>query len=77
MVILTGIIKPILSAVLALYSLQNAEIFTPCWPNAGPIGGAGVAFPAVNDNFTKALTFFFYHKYKSNILRYYKLLYTF
>ena len=35
-----------MSPVFALYSLQNAAIFTPCWPNAGPTGGAGVALPA-------------------------------
>jgi len=29
-----------------LYSLQKAAILTPCAPNAGPTGGAGVAFPA-------------------------------
>jgi hypothetical protein len=57
-VILTGIINPILSDVLALYSLQNPAMFTPCCPNAGPTGGAGVAFPAGNANLTKALIFF-------------------
>ena len=27
-------------------SLVNAIMFTPCWPSAGPTGGAGVALPA-------------------------------
>ncbi len=33
-------------AVFALNALQNSMMFTPCWPSAGPIGGAGLAFPA-------------------------------
>ena len=32
--------------VWALKALQNSMIFTPCWPNAGPIGGDGFALPA-------------------------------
>src|SRR5512141_1971911 len=32
--------------VLALNCLQNSMMFTPCWPRAGPTGGAGVACPA-------------------------------
>src|SRR5450759_3501562 len=32
--------------VLALYCLQNSMMFTPCWPRAGPTGGAGFAWPA-------------------------------
>merc|ERR1719313_1988364 len=42
----TGITVPILSEVFALYSLQNAIIFTPLAPKAGPTGGAGLALPA-------------------------------
>jgi len=34
--------------------LQNSMMFTPCWPSAGPIGGAGVAFPAGTWSFTIA-----------------------
>ena len=45
-VISTGIILPICSCVLALNALQNSIMFTPCCPNAGPTGGAGLAFPA-------------------------------
>jgi hypothetical protein len=47
-----------LSVVFALYSLQNAAIFTPCWPNAGPTGGAGVAFPAGKASLINAVIFF-------------------
>jgi hypothetical protein len=57
-VIFTGMINPPFSAVRALYSLQNPAIFTPCCPNAGPTGGAGVAFPAGKANLINALIFF-------------------
>ena len=50
-------IKPALSLVFALYSLQNAAIFTPCCPNAGPTGGAGVAFPAGKASLINAVIF--------------------
>src|SRR5688572_3426439 len=43
-------------AVRSLYSLQKFMIATPCWPKAGPIGGAGVALPAAICNFTYART---------------------
>merc|ERR1719291_215412 len=42
----TGTIVPALSAVLALYSLQNIMMLTPAAPSAGPMGGAGLALPA-------------------------------
>ena len=45
-VITTGKIMPFWSFVLALNSLQNAMILTPCAPRAGPTGGAGFAAPA-------------------------------
>ena len=45
-VITTGMIRSPLSAVLALNSLVNCTMFTPCCPSAGPTGGAGVALPA-------------------------------
>ncbi len=32
--------------VLALNSLQKPMMLTPCWPSAGPTGGAGFALPA-------------------------------
>jgi hypothetical protein len=40
-----------------LYSLQKAAIFTPCFPKAGPTGGAGVAFPAGKASFINAVIF--------------------
>ena len=47
MVISTGVIRPgAESAVVALKALQNSMMFTPCWPSAGPTGGAGFACPA-------------------------------
>src|SRR5689334_5936108 len=41
-------------AVRSLYSLTKFMMATPCWPSAGPIGGAGVALPAGICNFTYA-----------------------
>src|SRR3954452_8993919 len=32
--------------VCALNALQNSMMLTPCWPRAGPTGGAGLAAPA-------------------------------
>src|SRR5829696_7165918 len=32
--------------VRALNALQNSMMLTPCWPSAGPTGGAGLAAPA-------------------------------
>src|SRR5699024_6654461 len=57
-VITTGIIIPACSLVFSLNSLQKPMIFTPCCPNAGPTGGAGVAFPAGICNFINPTTFF-------------------
>src|SRR5258705_12794751 len=34
-------------------------MFTPCWPSAGPTGGAGVAWPAGSCS-VKVLTSFFF-----------------
>src|SRR3954463_12408610 len=34
-------------SVAALYALTNSMMLTPCWPRAGPTGGAGVAAPAL------------------------------
>ena len=56
-VITTGIINPAWFAVLALNSLQNPIMFTPCWPNAGPTGGAGVALPAASWSLIIPVTF--------------------
>src|SRR5205807_1722421 len=57
-VISTGTIVPTCLAVLSLYVLQNSMMLTPCWPRAGPTGGAGVAFPAGICSLTMATTFF-------------------
>src|SRR5829696_2488320 len=44
-VISTGVIRPFSCAVCALNALQNSMMLTPCWPSAGPTGGAGFACP--------------------------------
>src|SRR5687767_15065620 len=36
---------PSMCFVALLNCVTNWPMFTPCWPSAGPIGGAGVAFP--------------------------------
>ncbi len=46
MVTSAGMIWPRLSWVASLYLLTKSMIFTPCWPNMGPTGGAGLALPA-------------------------------
>ena len=45
-VISTGMIVPASACVCALNALQNSMMLTPCWPSAGPTGGAGLAAPA-------------------------------
>src|SRR4029079_9733121 len=40
-------IRPRCDSVRALNALQKSMMFTPCWPSAGPTGGAGVAAPAL------------------------------
>src|SRR4029078_12976944 len=43
----TGVIWPLLGlCVWALNALQKSMMLTPCWPSAGPTGGAGLACPA-------------------------------
>src|SRR6266403_80608 len=56
----TGMIKPSWSfaEVFPLNALQKSMMFTPCWPSAGPTGGAGVAFPAGICSLTCPITFF-------------------
>ena len=56
-VITTGMIMPISFFVRSLNSLVNAAMFTPCWPRAGPTGGAGVALPAGICSFTYPVIF--------------------
>src|SRR5258706_1914842 len=55
--ITAGMIRPCCSAVRALNALQNSMMFTPCWPSAGPTGGAGFAAPAGHCSFTIAISF--------------------
>src|ERR1700742_4855475 len=58
-VIVTGIGMPFsASCVLALNALQNSMMFRPRWPNAGPIGGDGLAAPGVTCNLMYPVTFF-------------------
>src|SRR5205085_8143863 len=43
----TGVICPLFGpCVSALNALQKSMMLTPCWPSAGPTGGAGLACPA-------------------------------
>src|SRR5215211_423983 len=37
--------RPFACWVCALNALQNSMMLTPCWPSAGPTGGAGFACP--------------------------------
>src|SRR5579872_638629 len=55
---ITGMTMPGWSLVLALNSLQKPMMLTPCWPNAGPTGGAGLACPAGICNLICPVTFF-------------------
>src|SRR6202167_4646199 len=58
-VITVGIGSPFSSfPVCALNCLQNSMMLTPCWPNAGPIGGDGLAAPAGTCSLIYACTFF-------------------
>src|SRR5215813_10155821 len=49
--------RPSWPLVWALKPLQNSMMLTPCWPSAGPTGGAGFALPAGIWSFTIAWTF--------------------
>src|SRR6202035_922350 len=42
----TGMTVPVSLWVCALKALQNSMMLIPCWPSAGPTGGAGLACPA-------------------------------
>src|SRR5882762_5755178 len=53
-VMTTGITSPAWCWVRALNCLQNSMMLMPCWPSAGPTGGAGVALPALHCSFTIA-----------------------
>src|ERR1700690_72692 len=54
----TGITSPASALVTALNSLQKPMMLTPCWPSAGPTGGAGLAWPAGICNLMMPVTFF-------------------
>src|SRR6516164_4072295 len=41
----TGTVMPRMSLVASLKRCTNWPMLTPCWPSAGPTGGAGVACP--------------------------------
>src|SRR4051812_44579579 len=49
---------PRCDSVAALYALQNSMMLTPCWPRAGPTGGAGVAAPALICSLMTPASFF-------------------
>src|ERR1700688_1942500 len=51
-------IRPFCVIVRALKFLQKSMMLTPCWPSAGPTGGAGVASPAGICSFTYPVIFF-------------------
>src|SRR6185312_4370945 len=57
-VISTGMTFPRWDSVAALYALQNSMMLTPCWPSAGPMGGAGLAAPAWICSLIRPVTFF-------------------
>src|SRR4029450_8985685 len=46
-------------SVAALYALTNSMMLTPCWPRAGPTGGAGVAAPGLICSLMKPAIRFF------------------
>src|SRR5262249_14150202 len=54
-VMMTGITSPDCAWVRALNCLQNSMMLMPCWPRAGPTGGAGVAAPALHCSLTMAV----------------------
>src|SRR3954451_19501388 len=56
-VISTGMIRPFWSWVCALNALQNSMMFTPCWPSAGPTGGARLAAPPGTWSLIRVRTF--------------------
>src|SRR5262245_34287516 len=56
---ITGRTRPIWSFVLSLNCLTNCPMFTPCWPSAGPTGGAGVHCPPGTCSLIFAVSSFF------------------
>src|SRR5574341_2267386 len=53
---MTGMIVPFCVLVASLNQRTNSPRFTPCWPSAGPTGGAGVACPPGSCSFTLAVS---------------------
>src|ERR1700756_4276629 len=45
-------------AVCALNAFVNSMMLTPCWPRAGPTGGAGLAWPPGIWSLMSVRTFF-------------------
>src|SRR4051795_2371813 len=66
----TGTTLPRCASVAALYCLQNSMMLTPCWPSAGPTGGAGVAAPALIWSLIRPAIFFLGGMSGSSDLRY-------
>src|SRR5688500_9396990 len=54
----TGIVVPMSFAVWALNALTNSMMLMPCWPSAGPTGGAGEACPPGACSLIVVRTFF-------------------
>src|SRR5205085_9169444 len=52
-----GVMMPSESFVRALNCLQTSMMLTPCWPRAGPTGGAGLAAPAGTCSLIRVRTF--------------------
>src|SRR4029079_14474526 len=50
--------RPFSCAVCALNALQNSMMLRPCWPSAGPTGGAGLACPPGICSLMSVRTFF-------------------
>src|SRR6478609_11776934 len=54
----TGMTVPVSLCVWALKALQNSMMLIPCWPRAGPTGGAGLAWPPSACSLIVVRTFF-------------------
>src|SRR5260370_716726 len=52
----TGRVRPRISLERSLNWETNWPMFTPCWPRAGPTGGAGGALPPVHFHLARAVT---------------------
>src|SRR4051794_37475856 len=57
-VMTTGMVVPMSPEVAALNALTNSMMLMPCWPSAGPTGGAGVAWPPGACSLMVVRTFF-------------------